>query len=194
MANKGIIEELERCRRVADQMVTCHSILRDRYERKALFLDVAILILSAWVGAVAFVDPQIAEKLAIWKLTPAMTIGSVATLTFCLSLIQLKVDWKQRSDRHGQAAKAYAAVKFSLGRAMDEQVITPEEQKEALAKYHSVGDQHVPLPDSQFNKLKQRHLLKVAMSKAISNNPGAPRLMVWFKLRLVDSIYLWRGK
>jgi hypothetical protein len=77
---------------------------------------------------------------------------------------------------------------------MDEQVITLEEQKESLAKYHSVGDQHVPLPDAQFNKLKQKHLLKVAISKAISKNPGAPRLMVWFKLRLVDSFNLWRGK
>jgi hypothetical protein len=189
-----MLEELQRCCRVADQLVTCHSILRDRYERRALILDILILVLSAWVTAVAFVDPTITAKLVIWNLTPAMTIGSIATATFCLSLIQMKVDWKQRSDRHGGAARAYAAVKFLLGRAMDEQVASPEEQKESLAKYHSVGDQHVPIPDAQFNRLKQRHLLKVAISKAISKNPGAPRLLVWFKLRLVDSLHLWRGK
>lgn len=187
-------EELERCCRVADQMVTCHSVLRDNYGRMATVLDVTILVLTAWITATAFIDPEIAARLAIGSLSPTITIGIIATVTFCLSLFQLKVDWKQRSDRHAQAARAYAQVKFTLGRAMDEKVATQEEQKESLARYHSVGDQHVPIPDAKFNKLKQRHLMKVAVSKALSKNPGAPRILIWFKLRLVDSLNLWRGR
>ena len=92
-----------------------------------------------------------------------MTIGIMATVTFCLSLFQLKVDWKQRSDRHAEAAKAFAEAKFSLSRAMDREVATEGEQKVALSRYHSVGDQHVPIPESKFNKLKQQHLMKIAI-------------------------------
>jgi len=174
-------------------MVTCHSILRDSLYRKALTLDVTILVLSAWITATAFVDPAIAAHLAIGSLSPTVTIGAIATATFCLSLFQLKADWKQRSDRHAEAARVYSRTKFALGRAMDQAASTEGEQKEALAKYYSVGDQHIAIPDGKFNKLKQKHLLKIAVSKAISKNPGAPRLLLWFKIRLIDSVNLWRG-
>ncbi len=46
--------ELERIRRVSDMLVTGHANLRDRYSRRATFLDLAVLALSTWLTAVSF--------------------------------------------------------------------------------------------------------------------------------------------
>jgi hypothetical protein len=184
-------EELERCRRVADQMVTAHSILRDRFARRALALDIAILILSAWVTTAAFIDPAIAHMISLWRLSPTISIGLVALVTFCLSLFQLKVDWKQRSDRHGQAARAYSTVKFILTRALDDTVASAPEQQEALERYYGIGEFHVPIPDGKFNRLKQKHLIKVEISKQLSVTPGASRLLIWLRICSRDCTAIW---
>jgi len=52
-------KEIERIRNVSDMLCTGHAILRDRYERKALALDLSILALATWLSALAFVTPSI---------------------------------------------------------------------------------------------------------------------------------------
>jgi hypothetical protein len=56
-------DELTRVRRVADMLCTGHAILRDRFARQALTVDVAVLGLSTWIVALAFVDPAINARL-----------------------------------------------------------------------------------------------------------------------------------
>ena len=50
-------DELERVRRVSDQLCSAHAGLRDKYGQRALILDLVVLTLSTWLVAIAFVDP-----------------------------------------------------------------------------------------------------------------------------------------
>ena len=64
MKVEGTREELQRIRRVSDMLCTAHAGLRDRYSGLALFLDLAVLGLSTWLVALAFVEPRIGVSLS----------------------------------------------------------------------------------------------------------------------------------
>src|SRR3972149_4769502 len=81
--------ELERIRRVADQLCTAHASMRDRFKRRAFGLDLAVLLLSAWLTALAFVDPRFHQWLVPLQIDAQLWIGLIGVLTFCLTLVQL---------------------------------------------------------------------------------------------------------
>jgi hypothetical protein len=83
----GITGEIDRIRRVADMLCTGHAILRDRFARYALFLDLSILGLSLWLVALAFVAPQIEVDLTPFHLRKEIWIGLLSIGTFFLSLV-----------------------------------------------------------------------------------------------------------
>ena len=186
-------EDLARVFRVSDTLVTCHSILRDSFSRRALLLDVLILIASVWVTAMALVDVEIAKRISFPGVSPAITIGLIAIFTFVLSLIQLRVDWKSRADRHERAARAYAASKLEIGSLENRENITNQEIEVVLTRYRLLGDSCIAIPDSQFNKLKKKHLIKVSISKEIGRHPGTSIWLIRAKLWLADSVGLFRG-
>ena len=64
--------ELERIRTVSDMLCTAHAGLRDRYARRALWLDLAILGLSTWLVALVFVEPRINLSLTPFGLDPQL--------------------------------------------------------------------------------------------------------------------------
>src|SRR5277367_614307 len=111
-------EELLRALRVADMLTSCHSQLRDRFSFRAMTLDIAILLASVWLTAMAFVDPELAKHLLLFGASSTLMIGLLAVLTFALSLLQLRTDWKYRAERHDQASKAYLAAKMEMREAL----------------------------------------------------------------------------
>jgi hypothetical protein len=167
-------------------LVTCHSVLRDRYSRRALILDALILVASAWLTAMAFVDPEIAKQLAFPGLSPVMTIGLIGTITFALAVLQLRVDWKARADRHHQAAALYAQSKLRLGE-LTACGASDEDRANALSSYRSLSEVCIPVPENQFNKLKKKHLVKVLVSTELSRHPGAFIWLICLRHYLVDS-------
>src|SRR5258705_6080518 len=124
-------EELARALRVADMLTTCHCLLRDRFARRALVLDLTILVASVWLVAMAFVDPEIAKNFALLNFSPTITIGMLAVVTFVLSLLQLRTDWKYQSERFDQAAKAYAESKLELRCILNSEIIGVEDYNRA---------------------------------------------------------------
>src|SRR5580700_3127453 len=93
-------QEIERIRRVSDMLATAHANLRERYSHRAVILDVAVLPLSTWLVSVVFVEPRINLKLTPSGIDPQIWVGLLGILTFFLSIVQLRVDWKRRSDAH----------------------------------------------------------------------------------------------
>ena len=79
-------------------LCTAHAGLRDRYARRSLFLDLSVLGLSTWLVALAFVEPRIGISLTPFKIDAQIWGGLLATFTFFLAIVQLKTDWKGRSD------------------------------------------------------------------------------------------------
>jgi hypothetical protein len=175
---------LERIARVSDMMCTAHAGLRDRYRCWALWLDLAVALPSAWLVALAFVEPRINVTLTPASLEPQVWTGLLAVLVFGLSIVQLRVDWKGRTDAHARAFEGFAEVKrdagFLLASAPE---ITEQTCRPIFARYGSAGA--MPVPEQQFLRLKRRHLLKVAVSKHLDGHPAASplltRLRFWFR-------------
>lgn len=166
--------ELSRMFRVADMLVTCHAILRDNFARRSLLLDIFILSCAAWLTAMSFVDPQVVAVLVPVSIAPQIAIGLVALAIFILSLIQLKVDWKGRSALHGRAAAVYGDLKSELGTLLANANEVDDRQFAAIReKYVLIGRETIPIPDSRFTRLKQKHKLKIEISKFIDQHPAA---------------------
>ena len=183
-ANRHLRAELERIARVSDMMCTAHADLRDRYRSWALWLDLAVVLPSAWLVALAFVEPRINVKLTPTALEPQVWTGLLAVLVFGLSIVQLRVDWKGRADAHARAFEGFAEVKREAGfvlASMPE--ITEQACRPIFARYGSAGV--TPVPETQFLRQKRRHLLKVAVSRHLDGYPAASplltRLRFWFR-------------
>jgi len=176
--------ELKRIARVADMLCTAHAGLRDKYRLLATCLDLAVLLLSAWVVALAFVEPRINVSLTPFGLDPQLWVGLLGVGVFGLSIVQLRVDWKGRSDAHARAFEAYAEVKrdgdflLAIGQQITEQACQP-----VFTRYGAAGA--IPVPEDEFLRRKRRHLLKVAISRHLDSNPAASihltRLRLWVR-------------
>jgi hypothetical protein len=100
---------------VADQLCTAHAALRDRFKRRALLLDIVILLASAWLTALAFVDPRLGKWLIPFGIDSQLWIGLFGVIVFFLTLIQFKVDWGGKAEAHARSFRMYAEVKREAG-------------------------------------------------------------------------------
>jgi hypothetical protein len=168
--------EFRRQYRVLDQMLSAHSVLRDRYAKKALWLTVGLLALAVTLNAFVFVSDDVLgffggdpEGIRVW-------LGIVSVAILALSIAEFKVDWQGRASIHEDATRRLAdlkaefrAAKESLSEGHCESVLA------SLSRdYSKVMDLLPPIPESQFIPLKARHLRKVRMSRELDDHPGVP--------------------
>lgn len=177
--------ELERVRRVSDTLCSGHAFLRDRFSRMALALDLLILSLSAWLVALAFVDPDLGLQLTPPGFSPPLWTGMLAIGTFILTLVQLKTDWKGRSDAHKRTCEVYAEVKREAGYLLATDDFEEAAITRVLARYDMACAVGVALPESEFLPQKRRHKTKVEISKYLDTHPGASitvmRMRLWWR-------------
>ena len=167
---------LERAVRVADQSCTAYAALRDRHLRRSFWLDLSILLLSAWVVSMVFVQPRVALELSPKQIPSDIWIGLLSLLAFALSLVQLLVNWKGRAALYRQGAVSLSAFVKELRPRVA--TISEQEADAALARYSALTDGLESIPESQFLVLKKRHLLKVEFSRLLDKHPGA-NLTLW---------------
>jgi hypothetical protein len=181
-------EEVERIRRVADLLCSAHATLRDRYQRYALLLDLVILLSSAWLTAVAFLDPRFSKSLTPFGLDHQLWIGLMGVLTFCLTLVQLKTDWRGRSEAHDRTFGMYSEVKREAGYLLaSTQEIPAREFQRLTSRYDMASDVGTGVPEAKFLSLKRRHRLKVEISKMLDNRPGASISLTKLSLLIRDN-------
>ena len=182
---RGLCDELGRIRQVSDTLCTGHAGLRDRFARRALALDVSILALSTWLVALAFVEPRLNVSLTPFGLDSQIWVGLLAVGTFFLTIIQIKTDWKGRSDAHKRTLDIYAEVKREAGYLLA--TGDPDEGacRRVLARYDLASEVGVEIPENDFLPQKRRHKIKVALSKHLDTHPSASllltRLRFWFR-------------
>ncbi len=172
-------EELKRIRRVSDMLCSAHAAMRDNHALKATVLDISILGLSVWLLALVFVDPTISVLVTPFHLKSSLWLGSVSVLTFFLSMLQVKVDWKGQADRHAQALGMYAAIKRECSYMLaSDRALPKSECHNILARYEMAGSLGVEIPERDFLKQKRRHLLKCEISKHLDTHPSASIVLV----------------
>jgi hypothetical protein len=188
-AENGLREELGRIRRVSDMLCTGHAGLRDRYARMALALDLSILALSAWLSALAFVAPNINRSLTPFGLDSQLWIGVLSVATLFLAIIQLRTDWKGRSDAHRRTLDNYAEVKREAGYLLATGEFEDHACRRVLARYDMASAVGVELPERYFLKQKRRHKMKVALSKHLDTHPAASLLLTRFRFWIRDNFH-----
>jgi len=182
MSAQEFRQELERIRRVADMLVTGHANLRDRYSRRATLLDLAVMALSTWLTAVVFIEPRINVKLTPFGIDPRLWVGFLGIFTFFLSIVQLRVDWKGRSDAHKRSFDLYTEVKRECGYLLaSQEALTAESCQRVLSRYDLATEVGTPLPESEFLAQKRNHLQKIEVSKFLDKHPSASILLLRLK-------------
>jgi hypothetical protein len=182
MPNPDFRSEIERIQRVSDMLVSGHANLRDRYSRMAASLDLAVMALSTWLTAVVFIEPRLNVKLTPFGVDPQLWVGFLGVFTFFLSIAQLRVDWKGRSDAHQRSFDLYAEVKRECGYLLASQgSMTAENCQRVLSRYDLATEVGTHLPESEFLVQKRNHLRKVEISKHLDKHPSSSILLLRIK-------------
>lgn len=172
--------EFDRRRRVVDMLLSGHSLLRERYERRATGLTLLVMALSILATGVAFITSP--AELTIGPVTARVQVwvGVLTCVIFLASIVELLVEWRRRAWAHGEAARSLADLKAQYRHARRDASLVHSDV-DLLAAYDDAMDAlkalRVPIPESQFNRLKARHLRKVALSARISARPERPQLL-----------------
>ena len=167
--------ETKREHRVLSQMLSMHALLRDRYSRLALSVDVILLMCSVLFCATRFARDDLFEQLGVTAQVARLVLGLVSVLAFFASLVALRVDWKGRAARHTDAVRKLTAAMALFGQHRYEDGTWPETCRLDLHRaYWDAMNSGVPIPDRQFLGLKARHLRKLEVSKLMDSVPGCP--------------------
>lgn len=180
---------IKRRQRIVDMMLSIHSTLRDRYASWATWLDLVILGGSIVLTATLLLDPRILVYLGVSDDGARLVLAVTSALVFFLSIVVLRVDWKQQSARHQQAAALLADLKARGRLAVDSPIAAMTEEYARLYDYAMAVC--VPIPESAFLPLKAKHLRKIALSKAIDSHPNVPVWVLRLRLAWSDSKSVW---
>ena len=188
MGDKLSENELERIIRVSDLLVSAHSVLRDRYARWAFLNDITILGATLWLSAMSFVNPAIGVELTPHWVSKELWHGLLAVVAFFLSIVQIRVDWKGKEYAHAKACEAYASLKRETINLLAQGKFDEPEYKRILDRYESAGTLSIPIPQSEFNRLKRMHKVKREISQHLEHKPAASPLLLKIKLWCRDNL------
>ncbi len=172
--------DFERRRRILDMMLTMHSVLRDRYERRSTGLTLLVMGLSILATGVAFISDSAIVTIGPITARVQVWVGMLTCVIFLLSIVELLVEWRRRAWAHGEAARNLGDLKAQFRHVHPEGGVVHSEV-DLLGEYDETMDAlnalRVPIPEAKFNRLKARHLRKVEISRRISAQPQRPAFL-----------------
>jgi len=172
-----------------DQMLSMHAALRDKFKRRALLLNLSLLLASVFLCAFVFADKSL---FILFGLKPELVnffIGTTSLLCFAFSLVEYRVDWQGQAALHADAVKKLSSLKADYRGVFSKYSGNNEEENQMLSKkYKSVMDSIVEIPEASFANLKAKHLRKILLSKRISECPATPVVLLKTQL-LIGGIY-----
>ena len=186
--------EIERQYRVVDQLVSMHSMLRDRYGCLALALNTSLVAVSLGLCVMTFVGDELLENAGQDPDFARLVVGLVAAIILALSITEFRVDWRAKGARHAGAAKRLSELKSEYRRVRQNPGdMEAEETTRLTTLYETTMQDVVEVPEKMFNRLKGRHLFKRILSEATSAHPKAPYWFLWIRLRYEGVVGAWKG-
>lgn len=165
------LRELERQRRLADQLLTMHAALRDRDQRIAKLLVCTVLIASIVGVAFAFAGTSFTLTLLGVTATRSTWLGWLAIATSAMSLVDLVLDKRGAAQARADAVRALAALKAEY--RTPPPAGSEEPAAARMSERYAQAMETIPaIPEKSFNRLKAAHLRKVEVSKTLSEHPG----------------------
>lgn len=176
-------QELRALREKADQEVTSHSYLRDHYLGWGQRLNIYSLICSALLLVFTLASDDFVQRTL--GLSPDVFKGSIGTLaffTFCLSLIVLAWNPAAKAKAHDQAVAHYLRMNYELRNQLNAGASVSREKVRWIQEEYLDAADLPRIPEARSLALKQRHLLKLALARALERNPHQP--LWWLRVRL----------
>jgi len=176
--------ENERQFRVLDQMLSMHASLRDNYARWAFVLNISLIAISIILCAFVFASDNVLATIGLKPEAAHVGLGLVSVAVLILSIVEFRVDWKNISSRHAEAAKQLANLKGKYRRLYSETEGKDSKKNERLSsEYERVMRTITSIPDRKFNCLKAKHNFKKLLSQQINLYPKTPCWYLRLKLR-----------
>jgi hypothetical protein len=180
--------ELEHIERISDMMVSMHSALRDQYAFRSAVIDCLLFIPAIILAAFAFVDLNTPLWLHWGVDSTRIFIGCLSLVAFLFSLINFRVDWKAKSELHKRAAEVYSQMKLDSKKMLAVFDQSSESNiRELLTRYSDLGSACIAIPENKFLTLKQKHKMKVLISRYLDRNPAYPLFILKIRLFLSPS-------
>ncbi len=187
--------ELNRQYRVLNQTLSMHSMLGDRYARRALLLDVILLACSVIFCATTFARDSVLTLVGVSAYSARTLLGIASVTAFFASLVALRVDWKGKTARHRDAVQKLTHAMELFRRLRTDDGAWPLERGDELNRaYWDAINNVVEVPSSLFVSLKARHVRKVQLSKMLDSAPGSPVLVLRLILLGRAVKKAWRAK
>lgn len=187
--------EAERQKKVLNMMITAHSVLRDRYNRKSAFFENCLLIAAVILNTIVFVDAKFITKFTLLSEDSQKLISGIASiLVFTISVVLLQVKWKAKAESHSKAASQLFKLLQELREIL--QLVDTNEKNIQLSKfsdkYIQISLTLTQIPERKFNTLKLIHYRKIELSKLIDIYPGS--ILLILKIRLFLSSFKEKKK
>jgi hypothetical protein len=181
-ANK---EENERQYRVIDQMLTMHSLFRDHMERRAFWLNTALIASSLLLTVFSFVGDDLLRALSLDPALTRFVLGLVAVVVLICSITEFRVDWRSVAGRHAEAVSRLARMKARYRQSFtDTGGNDPQANAILTSECDNMMSNISTIPDRWFNVLKAEHQFKRLLSERISQCPKTPRWVLKVQLRI----------
>jgi len=175
--------ELKRNFKVIDMMLTMHSILRDRNKGRAFVADLVLLTLSIVICTTIFLDPVVIRTLSVTQEIARIILGVCSIIIFIVSLVTLRVDWKEKAEKHNLASQTLIRLKAECREILDsDDQVSAERVDEQCRNFASILGVLPKIPESKFNKLKSLHIKKVILSRMIERYPETPLILLRMSL------------
>jgi len=178
-------EENERQYRVIDQMLTMHSSLRDRMERRAFWLNTVLIASSLFLTVFSFVGDDLLRALSLNPVLTRFVLGLVAVVVLICSITEFRVDWRSAAGKHSEAVSRLARMKAKYRQSFtDTGGNDPQTNTILTSECDNMMSNLSTIPDRWFNVLKAEHRFKRILSERISQCPKTPRCFLRLQLRI----------
>ncbi len=163
-------------------IISMHSSLRDKYNRLSQILNITLFISAIILNSLVFASSEYLMKLSLFNKDIELIIGLASIAVFFVSILLLIVKWDQKSASHEEAKNQLS----HLLNECREIISSPEKISETQVtqfskKYSQINSMLIAIPEGSFNRLKHKHLQKVALSKYISDHHNSPYLITRIK-------------
>jgi hypothetical protein len=156
-----------------------HTILRDRYKRLGLILDLLLLAASVIFAVTTFARDELFVQLGFSPDKLRYLLGLASVAAFFASLVAMIVDWKGKAVRHQDAVQRLTSVVAQFRKCrQDDGTWPPSGRDELHHAYWEAMANTVEVPARSFISLKAKHLRKVELSKLLDSRPGCPILIL----------------
>jgi hypothetical protein len=172
-------KELSRQFRVLDQTLSMHTVLKRRYEARALALDLLFLACSVVFCATTFARDDIFTSVGLTPQKVRFVLGLVSVGAFFASLVGLRTDWKGKAAQHRDAIQRLTRTVASFRESREDSGTWPSDLHGDLHRaYWEAMNNVIEVPSAKFVNLKAKHLRKMQLSKMLDSAPGCPAFVL----------------